>query len=74
MSVIAMADCRWCNEKKPVGHDCPAGAVGCENNPPDGPTCGRCQPCYRAQAADLAARDDEHKRDPYGSPSDISFP
>jgi hypothetical protein len=69
-----MRPCAWCRETLPVDHDCPAGAVGCENNPPDGPTCGRCEPCCRAQAQSLAARDAEFRRDPYGSPSDIDIP
>lgn len=71
MRVQDMRDCRWCNETKPVGHDCPAGAVGCTTNPSDGPTCGARQACYRAQAQSLAA---EFTRDPYGSPSDIDIP
>lgn len=69
-----MRFCAWCNERKPVGHDCPAGAVGCTAGRDDGTTCGECGPCTRAQTQDLAARDAEFRLDPYGSPSDIDHP
>lgn len=69
--VLDMRFCPYCRETKPVGHDCPAGVVGCENNPPDGPTCGACQPCYRAQAQHLAVQDDYRR---YGSQPDIDIP
>lgn len=45
-----MRFCAWCNEKKPVGHDCPPGAVGCTAGREDETTCGECEPCKRAQA------------------------
>ena len=74
MRVQDMRDCAWCNAKKPVGHDCPAGAVGCTAGRDDGTTCGECEACTRAQTQSLAARDAEFRLDPYGSPSDIDTP
>ena len=65
MDVQDMRFCPYCNETKAVGHDCPAGAVGCTTNPPDGPTCGECVPCLNAQRADLIR---------YGSPNDLDHP
>ena len=59
-----MRDCAWCNEKKPVGHDCPAGAVGCTAGREDGTTCGECGPCLTAQRSDPR----------YGSQPDIDIP
>lgn len=65
-----LADCRWCNAMKPVGHDCPAGAVGCTTNPPEGPACGACSGCTGTQSVDLARRaESEH-----GSPPDLDSP
>lgn len=69
-----MRFCPYCRETKSVGHDCPAGAVGCTAGREDGTTCGVCPPCLAAQRQGLAARDAEFKRDPYGSPSDIDHP
>jgi hypothetical protein len=63
--VVAMADCAWCNAKKPVGHDCPAGAVGCTAGRADGTTCGECGSCLDAQRADLIR---------YGTPNDLDIP
>lgn len=69
--VVDMRFCRWCRESKPVGHDCPAGAVGCTLNPPDGPACGHCSGCLGTQAEDLSSRRAEFE---HGSPSDIDNP
>jgi hypothetical protein len=59
-----MRDCRWCNEKKPADHDCPAGAVGCTAGRGDGTTCGECGPCLDAQRSDPR----------YGSLNDLDIP
>lgn len=63
--------CDWCRQTREVGHDCPAGAVGCTTNPPDGPTCGTCGACVAAMTADLRRREHPFADDPYGSPSDL---
>jgi dissimilatory sulfite reductase (desulfoviridin) alpha/beta subunit len=69
-----MQYCPWCHERKPVDHHCPAGAVGCTTNPPDGLTCGECGPCIAAMTADLRRREHAYADDPYGSPSDLKNP
>jgi len=60
-----MRFCPWCRETREVGHDCPAGAVGCTERQPDEPPCGICSACLDAQKADLIR---------YGSPSDSDTP
>lgn len=64
--VVDVADCRWCNGMRPVGHDCPAGAVGCTSRAPDETPCGACLACIAAMTADLGRAEFEH-----GSPSDL---
>jgi hypothetical protein len=65
LPVQEMRFCDWCNERKPVGHDCPAGAVGCTTRQPDETPCGCCLRCLAAMAEDVAR---------YGSPSDLDTP
>jgi hypothetical protein len=66
LSVVEdMQFCPWCNERKPVGHDCPAGAVGCTTRQPDETPCGCCLRCLEAMATDLIR---------FGSPSDPDTP
>jgi hypothetical protein len=60
-----MRDCPWCRETREVGHDCPAGAVGCTTRQPDETPCGCCLRCLSAMAEDFAR---------HGSPSDIDTP
>lgn len=64
LPVEDMRDCVWCNAKKPVGHDCPAGAVGCTTRQPDETPCGCCLRCLAAMADDPR----------YGSPADLDTP
>lgn len=56
--VEGMRPCPWCRESKPVGHDCPAGAIGCTERQPDETPCGGCGACVAAMTADLARRAD----------------
>ena len=69
--VLDMRDCRWCNEMKPVGHDCPAGAVGCTDRQPEETPCGECDRCREVQRQDLGRRAAEFE---HGSPSDLLLP
>ena len=69
--VVEMADCRWCNATRPVGHDCPAGAVGCTTRQPDETPYGICDRCKQVQGLDLALKADARR---YGSPSDLYTP
>lgn len=62
--VQGVAFCRWCRETQPVGHDCPAGAVGCTERAADETPCGGCEACIAAQRSDPR----------YGSPSDLDAP
>ncbi|MFC4006545.1 hypothetical protein ACFOY2_04890 [Nonomuraea purpurea] len=66
--VQAMEFCPWCRGRKPAGHVCPAGAVGCTTNPPGGDCCGVCSRCQQAQLDDYARRSID------GSPSDLINP
>lgn len=59
-----MRFCPWCSETREVGHDCPAGAVGCIKRQPDETPCGCCLRCLAAMATDPR----------YGSPSDLDTP
>ncbi|HEY9370985.1 hypothetical protein [Streptomyces sp.] len=68
--VADMRPCPWCRETKAVGHDCPAGAVGCSEREPDNSPCGACQACISAMTADLGRRAEFE----YGSPSDLYTP
>ncbi|MEU8151702.1 hypothetical protein [Nonomuraea sp. NPDC048901] len=70
--VQGMRDCRWCNAMKPVGHDCPASAVGCTAGREDGSTCGACTACTTAQRQWLATRQADAEM--YSSPSDLDSP
>ena len=65
LPVEDMRDCAWCDGKRPVGHDCPAGAVGCTTRQPDETPCGCCLRCLAVMAEDFAR---------YGSPSDLDTP
>lgn len=47
-----MRFCPWCKETREVGHDCPAGAVGCTTRQPDETPCGCCLRCLSAMATD----------------------
>lgn len=68
--VQGMERCPWCRTSMPVGHVCPAGAVGCTKRQPDETPCGACDRCYEVQGVDLARRAEfEH-----GSPSDLYTP
>jgi hypothetical protein len=57
VAVLDMRFCDWCRATLPVGHDCPAGAVGCLTRGPADAACGACERCLAVQAADLAMRD-----------------
>lgn len=56
-AVTGVEFCPWCRATLPVGHDCPAGAVGCLTRGPADAACGACERCLAVQAADLAMRD-----------------
>ncbi|MFI6296779.1 hypothetical protein ACIBEJ_34680 [Nonomuraea sp. NPDC050790] len=71
VTVAEMAFCPWCKETKPVGHDCPAGAVGCTERQPDETPCGVCARCQQVQLDDFQRRSELGR---YGSPSDIDSP
>lgn len=71
VAVVEVRHCPWCRATLPVGHDCPAGAVGCLSRGATEPPCGACECCLTAQATDLALRADLIR---YGSPSDADTP
>ncbi|MFI6594908.1 hypothetical protein ACIBHX_01600 [Nonomuraea sp. NPDC050536] len=66
-----MRFCPWCFERKPAGHDCPAGAVGCTTREPDDLPCGICRGCQQTQLDDYARRRAEFE---HGSPTDLDHP